>query len=72
VCEGAITDKEQIVTENLRQNGLTTNDLHILITAYKAEKKSEIYAKKKKETSYTLIATYQFRTLLFREHCSLF
>ena len=54
----AMTDKEQTITENLRQNGFTTNDFHILITACKAEKKLEIYAKKKTETEYKLIATY--------------
>jgi murein L,D-transpeptidase YafK len=54
----AIDDKGQIVEENLTKNGFTTNNIHILITAYKAEKKLELYAKKNTETVYKLIATY--------------
>ena len=52
----AITDKEQSLVENLRKNGLTTNNVHILIVAYKAEKQLEIYAKKKSETVFKLIS----------------
>jgi murein L,D-transpeptidase YafK len=54
----AVTEKEQSLTENLRKNGLTTNNVHILVVAYKAEKQLEIYAKKKNETTYNLIAVY--------------
>jgi len=54
----ALADKEQILADNLSKNGLTANDVHILITAYKAEKKLEIYAKKKTETEYRQIAVY--------------
>jgi len=54
----AITEKEQNLVENLRKNGLTTNNVHILIVAYKAEKQLEIYAKKKNDTVYKLISTY--------------
>ena len=54
----AITEKEQSLTENLHKNGLTTDNVHILIVAYKAEKQMEIYAKKKNETIYKLIALY--------------
>jgi murein L,D-transpeptidase YafK len=54
----AFTEKEQKLVENLRKNGLTTDNVHILIVAYKAEKQLEIYAKKKTETVYKLIATY--------------
>ena len=54
----AFSEKEQNVAENLHKNGLTANDVHILIVAYKAEKKFELYAKKKDETGYKLIAVY--------------
>ncbi len=54
----AIKEKEQILTENLRKNGLAMDNVHILIAAYKAEEKLEIYAKKKSETVYKLIALY--------------
>ena len=47
----AFSEKEQSIAENLRKHGLTTNDVHILITAYKAEKQLEIYAKKKNEAA---------------------
>ena len=54
----AFSEKEQSVVENLHKNRLTTNDLHVLIVAYKAEKQFEVYAKKKNETNYKLIAIY--------------
>jgi len=54
----AISEKEQHLTENLRKNGLTTDSVHILMVAYKAEEQLEIYAKKKDETVYKLIALY--------------
>jgi len=54
----AISEKKQNIAENLNKNGLASDNLHILIVAYKAEKQLEIYAKKKNETIYKLIAVY--------------
>jgi murein L,D-transpeptidase YafK len=54
----AFTEKEQNLVENLRKNGLTTDNVHILIVAYKAEKQLEIYAKKTTGTVYKLISIY--------------
>jgi murein L,D-transpeptidase YafK len=54
----AVTEKEQSITENLHKNGLSTDNVHILIMAYKAEKQLEIYAKRNNETIYKLIAVY--------------
>jgi murein L,D-transpeptidase YafK len=54
----AVAEKEQSLAENLRKNGFTTNNVHILIVAYKAEKQLEIYAKNKNETIYKLVAVY--------------
>ncbi len=54
----SFSEKEQGIVENLNKNGLTTDDLNILIVAYKADEQLEIYAKKKNETSYKLIAVY--------------
>ena len=54
----AITEKEQSLVENLHKNEFVTDNVHILIVAYKAEKQLEIYAKKKNETVYKLIALY--------------
>ena len=55
----AFSEKEQIIAEILSKNGLSSDDIHILITAYKAEKQLEIYAKKKNETVYTLMGVYK-------------
>jgi murein L,D-transpeptidase YafK len=55
----AIAEKENIIAENLRKNGLTADNVHILIVAYKAEKQLEIFAKTKNQTSYKLIADYR-------------
>jgi len=54
----ASTEKEQNLAKNLDKNGLTTDNVHILIVAYKAEKQLEIYAKKKNDITYKLIALY--------------
>ena len=54
----AAAEKEAGITENLYKNGLATDNIHILIVAYKAERQLEIYAKKKNETIYQLIALY--------------
>jgi len=54
----AISEKEQGIVDNLRKNELTSSNVHILIVAYKAENHLEIYAKKKTEAIYKLIAVY--------------
>ncbi|MCL2246927.1 MAG: L,D-transpeptidase family protein [Lentimicrobiaceae bacterium] len=54
----AVAEKEQSIAENLRKNELSIDNVHVLIVAYKAEKQLEIYAKKKTETTYKLIAVY--------------
>ena len=42
----------------LPKNELTTDSVHILIVAYKAKKQLEIHTKKRNETVYKLISTY--------------
>ena len=54
----AFAEKEQSIKENLNKKELTTDNIHILIVVYKAEKHLEIYAKKKNETEYKLITVY--------------
>jgi murein L,D-transpeptidase YafK len=54
----ALAGKEEIIAGNLRQNGLLPDSIHILIVAFKAEKKLEIYAKKKTASAYKKIAAY--------------
>jgi murein L,D-transpeptidase YafK len=54
----AIAEKEKSIKERLQKNGLTADSIHILIVAYKAEKQLELYAKKKTDAVYKLIAVY--------------
>ncbi|GHT32563.1 hypothetical protein FACS189434_04590 [Bacteroidia bacterium] len=54
----ALTEKEQIIKDNLLKHNLTTDNVQILIIAYKAEKQLEIYACKKGESIYKQIAVY--------------
>jgi murein L,D-transpeptidase YafK len=54
----AIAEKEKTVKDNLHKTRLTPDSIHILITAFKSEKKLEIYAKKKTEPTYSKIAVY--------------
>lgn len=58
----ALAEKERSLAANLRKNELAANNIHILITAYKAEKELEIYAKKGNEAEYKLIAVYDICT----------
>ena len=43
----AIIEKEASITKNLKEKGLTINNLNILLIAYKGNDELEIYAKKK-------------------------
>ncbi|MCL2325020.1 MAG: L,D-transpeptidase family protein [Proteobacteria bacterium] len=51
-------EKEQLLVENLNKNGLAIDDVHILLAAFKQEKELELYARKKADEVYTLIASY--------------
>jgi murein L,D-transpeptidase YafK len=54
----AFVDKEKFISENLQQHGLTSDSVHILIMAFKSEKKLEIHAKQKTAATYKKIAEY--------------
>jgi murein L,D-transpeptidase YafK len=54
----AFAEKEKIIADNLRKNGLTAESIHILMIAFKAEKQLEIYAKGKTESTYKKMAVY--------------
>ena len=54
----AFRDKENVITEKLKDNGLEKDNLNILIVAFKEEDKLEIYAKKKSETTYKKLINY--------------
>lgn len=55
----AVKEKEQFLTKNLKEKGLTFNDLNILIIAYKDNDELEIYAKKKNEKTYAILTSYK-------------
>lgn len=54
----AFQEKGKIVTQQLAESSLKPDDLNILIMAFKAEDKLELYAKKKVDESYKLLTTY--------------
>ena len=54
----AFADKGTLVTEKLRENGIKPDELNILIVAFKAEDKLDIFARKKVESTYKKLATY--------------
>lgn len=54
----AIELKEQVVKTNLVSNSLTTSNVNLLIVAYKEEQILELYAKSKKDKTYSKIITY--------------
>lgn len=54
----AISEKEIIIKERLDELKIKETELHLLIVAFKAEQKLELYAKKKTDDSYSLLQTY--------------
>src|SRR6187402_3626407 len=55
----AFHDKEEIINEQLKKNGLAKNNFDLVIVAYKDDDVVEIYAKKKIETGYRKLITYE-------------
>ncbi|MEX2231454.1 MAG: L,D-transpeptidase family protein [Cyclobacteriaceae bacterium] len=54
----AIKDKETLIAENLKNTGLSFDNLNILLVAFKAEDELLLYVKKKNETTYKILLTY--------------
>ncbi len=54
----AISKKEAVIDRTLIAAGLDKGKLEIIITAYKAEKKLEIYARNRGDVAYRLLAVY--------------
>ena len=54
----AYQEKELILKNRLKEQGLSLENLHILIVAYKAEKELEIFAKSKQQKKFVKIGTY--------------
>ncbi len=55
----AIQEKEEIIAKKLKNSGIKTNDLNILIIAYKSEGELQIFAKRKTEQTYKKLAAYK-------------
>ncbi|MDR2689640.1 MAG: hypothetical protein LBB76_07770, partial [Azoarcus sp.] len=54
----ALESKGDIIQEKLAGLGLKTNDLNIIIVAYKADRILEIYAKKASAARYEMLSSY--------------
>jgi murein L,D-transpeptidase YafK len=54
----AITGKQSVLEKKLSDKNLSINNFNLLLIAYKDENKLEVYAKKKTETTYSLIQSY--------------
>ncbi len=55
----AITEKQTVIKQQLEANGLTINNYHLLIIAYKEEDQLILYAKAVGEDTYSRIAEYE-------------
>lgn len=54
----AIEEKQQIVESNLSKNDLNIKDFQLILTVFKEEGELNLYGKKKGESEYKKIATY--------------
>lgn len=55
----ALEIKGDVLKNQLESHGLTTNNLHVLMVAYKEEQVLELYGKTKSASEYKLIKTYE-------------
>ena len=56
--QDALNEKKELITGKLDELGIAPDEVNILITAYKAEKQLVIYAKKKTESRYRKLETF--------------
>lgn len=54
----ALSEKGKLIEQKLKEENITLDELNILIVAYKAEQELDVYAKKKTESAYKLLSTY--------------
>ncbi|MEX0988665.1 MAG: L,D-transpeptidase family protein [Bacteroidales bacterium] len=54
----SINEKEDLLKEKLETKGLTLENLHILIVAYKSESLLELYCKNRTDTVYSKLTSY--------------
>jgi len=55
----AFTEKEKGIEQKLKETGIETGNLNIMIVVYKDSDELELYARKKTETSYKKLITYK-------------
>ena len=55
----AVTDNQQVIEKKLQEHHLAIDDFHLLMVAYKDDDRLDIYAKKKQETMYRKIQSYE-------------
>lgn len=55
----AIKEKQDIIEKNLKENQLTIDNFNLLFVAYKDNDLLEVYAKKKQDTKYKKINSYE-------------
>ena len=54
----AYSKKESVIVKNINAQGIKIDELNILITVYKAEKKLNLYVKKNTNTNYVKLTTF--------------
>ena len=55
----ALQEKENTISEKLKANGLQLDNFHVLFVAYKDSDEFDIYTRKKTETLYKKLITYE-------------
>ena len=55
----AFLEKESVIQQQLNANGLQPDDFNLLIVAYKEEDELELYVKKKTESAYKKLMSYE-------------
>jgi murein L,D-transpeptidase YafK len=58
LVKGAYIDKSELLQKKLKEFNLNLDNINILIATYKVEREMDIYVRKKGETKYKKLATY--------------
>ena len=66
----SIKEKQQTIEARLKENNLEVGDFNLLMVAYKDENLLELYAKNRKDATYTKIHSYRIcsRSEIGRAH----
>lgn len=54
----ALDEKGKLIEQKLKEKNIAVDELNILIVAYKAEQELDVYAKRKNESTFKLLSTY--------------